>query len=127
MQKEAILGRTVLLLIPILLAATIALAAEAPKASRSVDVHLSEYAIDMPHTLPPGPTTFTLHNDGKKVHRFKIEGPGIATGLMSEQVSPGHTGTLDVTLEPGEYKVLCPIGSHSIKGMALTLEVAAKP
>jgi plastocyanin len=101
-------------------------AAEAPpaaKASNAVDVKLTEYAIDMPHTLPPGPTTFKLHNEGKKVHRFKIEGPGI-DGAMSDEVSPRQTGSLDLTLQPGEYKVTCPIGSHSMKGMSLTVTVA---
>ena len=44
----------------------------------AVDVHLSEYAIQMPRTLPAGPTTFAVHNDGKKVHSFRIEGRDLA-------------------------------------------------
>jgi hypothetical protein len=28
-----------------------------------------------------------------------------------------------VTLQPGVYKVYCPIGSHASKGMAMTLAV----
>jgi len=114
------------LLVPVFLfGLTAALGAEAPKetkAAGTVEVHLHEYAVDMPHTLPAGPTTFVIHNDGGKTHSFKIEGPGIDE-LLSAPVPPGSTGTLKVTLQPGEYKVYCPIGSHEIKGMKITLVV----
>jgi uncharacterized cupredoxin-like copper-binding protein len=99
--------------------------AQGDKAAGAVEVHLSEYTIDMPHTLPPGPTTFHLHNDGHKTHRFKITGPGIESE-QSTAVKPGDSETVQVTLQPGEYKVSCPIGSHSAKGMMLTLVVGAK-
>jgi len=91
-----------------------------------VEVHLTEYAIAMPKTLPAGPTTFALSNDGKKSHSFKIEGPGLDE-LLSKPVRPHETGTLQVTLQPGEYKVYCPIGSHAAKGMTMTLTVTVKP
>ena len=115
------------LLVPVfLLGLTAALGAEAPKeetkAAGTVEVHLHEYAVDMPHTLPAGPTTFVVHNDGGKVHSFKIEGPGLEE-LMASPIQPGTTGTLKVTLQPGEYKVYCPVGSHEAKGMTIKLEV----
>jgi len=90
----------------------------------SVEVHLMEYAVKMPTTLPAGPTTFVLHNDGNKKHAFKIEGPGIE-GTQSAILEAHATGELKVTLQPGEYKVYCPIGSHSIKGMNVKLVVTA--
>jgi hypothetical protein len=62
-------------LLLLLLGSTAATAAEAPPAA-PVEVHLREYAVEMPKTLPAGPTTFVVHNDGKKFHSFKIEGPG---------------------------------------------------
>lgn len=98
--------------------ALVLLASAAP----GVEVRLTEYAIDMPHTLPPGPTTFVLHNEGHKSHSFKLEGPGIAD-MTPVIVKPNRTGTAEVTLQPGEYKVWCPIGSHSAKGMTMTLTV----
>jgi uncharacterized cupredoxin-like copper-binding protein len=101
--------------------------AEAPKEDKTagtVEVHLREYAVDMPATLPAGPTTFVVHNDGGKVHSFKIEGPGM-TELLEKPVAPHASGTLKVTLQPGEYKVYCPVGSHEIKGMKMTLTVTA--
>jgi uncharacterized cupredoxin-like copper-binding protein len=113
------------LLVPVFLFALAASAAEAPKdekAAGTVDVHLHEYAVEMPKTLPAGPTTFVVHNDGGKTHSFKIEGPGIDE-LLSKPVPPHESGTLQVTLKPGEYKVYCPVGSHEIKGMKTTLVV----
>ena len=89
-----------------------------------VDVHLSEYAIQMPQTLPAGPTTFVVHNDGKKFHSFRIEGPGLSE-ILAKPVEPQMTESLQVTLQPGEYKVYCPVGSHENKGMKTTLKVTA--
>jgi Cupredoxin-like domain len=101
--------------------------AEQPqKGPGGVEVHLTEYTVDLPKTLPAGPTTFTIHNDGRKTHSFKIEGPGIDE-LLSKPVRPKNTGTLQLTLQPGEYKIYCPIGNHSVKGMTMTLKVTAKP
>jgi uncharacterized cupredoxin-like copper-binding protein len=106
----------------LLLGLTAASGAEGPAA---VEVRLTEYAIDMPHTLPPGPTTFTLRNEGHKSHSFKIEGPGIED-MTPTILRPNTTATVQVTLQPGDYKVYCPIGSHSAKGMTMTLSVKAK-
>jgi uncharacterized cupredoxin-like copper-binding protein len=95
------------------------------KTAATVEVRLSEYAIEMPHTLPAGPTTFHVSNEGKKTHSFKIEGPGIDE-LLSAPVKPRTAGSLQVTLQPGEYKVYCPVGSHESKGMTMKLAVTAK-
>ena len=118
-----------LLLLPILLLTlTAASAVEPPadKAAGTVDVHLSEYAIKMPDTLPAGPTTFVVHNDGNKTHSFRIEGPGLSEAILAKPVPPQETENLQVTLQPGEYKVYCPVGSHEVKGMKVTLRVTAK-
>jgi uncharacterized cupredoxin-like copper-binding protein len=124
------LRQAFLLLVPLCLAGlTAARGAEAPPkapAAAAVEVHLKEYTITMPKTLPAGPTTFSVHDDGAKAHSFKIEGPGVEE-LLAKPLHPGETGTLQVTLQPGEYKVYCPIGSHSAKGMSITLTVTAKP
>jgi uncharacterized cupredoxin-like copper-binding protein len=118
------------LLVPalLLLGPTAAPGAETPQGEKTaaVEVHLHEYAVEMPKTLPAGPTTFVVHNDGKKTHSFKIEGPGIDQ-ILAQPVDPQTTGELKVTLQPGEYKVYCPIGSHEVKGMKTTLTVTAKP
>jgi hypothetical protein len=94
-------------------------------ATDPVEVHLSEYAIEMPRTLPAGPMTFLVSNDGKNTHSFKIEGPGLAA-MLAAPVRPRKTASLQVTLVPGDYKVYCPVGSHEAKGMTTTLTVTAK-
>jgi uncharacterized cupredoxin-like copper-binding protein len=95
------------------------------KAAGTVEVRLTEYAVEMPATLPAGPTTFLVHNKGVKRHSFKIQGPGIDT-MLEAVVPQKKTGKLEVTLQPGEYKVYCPIGNHSAKGMTMKLLVTAK-
>jgi len=120
---------TFLLLVPIvffgLSAATGSAEPQADKAAATVEVRLDEYTIEMPHTLPPGPTTFLVRNEGQKNHSFEIEGPGIDSRLEAS-VRPHATASLQVTLQPGEYKVYCPLGSHASKGMKMTLVVSEK-
>jgi uncharacterized cupredoxin-like copper-binding protein len=121
--------RVLSLLVPVvLLGLTAALAADPPAAEKgaTVEVHLREYAIQMPETLPAGPTTFVVHNDGQKHHSFKLEGPG-SEGIVEKPIPAGETGSLTITLKAGEYKVYCPIGSHEVKGMTRKLVVTAPP
>jgi plastocyanin len=129
MRKVPLMRAAACLVLPILLfSLTAAVGAEEPKgdkAAGTVDVRLSEHVIEMPNTLPAGPTTFLIHNEGKKIHSFKVEGPGV-DALLSEPVQPRASGQLQVTLQPGEYKVYCPIGSHEAKGMTMKLTVTAK-
>jgi uncharacterized cupredoxin-like copper-binding protein len=99
---------------------TAAMAAE----KAPVEVVLDEYSIDMPHTLPPGATTFHITNKGQKSHSFKIQGPGIDVTLEAV-VRPKASTDLQVTLEAGEYDVICPIGSHAAKGMTMKLVVGS--
>jgi hypothetical protein len=119
-------------LVPVLLllGLTTAFASEDPKTdpgAGKVTVRLSEYKVELPETLPPGPTTFVVHNVGEKTHSFKIEGPGIPPDtLLAKPIPPETTAELQVTLVPGEYKVFCPIGSHEVKGMVKKLTVTAK-
>ena len=120
--------RLILLPLVLVFGLTTAASPEEPqgdKAAGTVDVHLTEYAVEMPHTLPAGPATFLVHNEGKKRHSFKIQGPGIEQ-MLEAIVSPRETGTLQVTLQPGEYTVFCPIGNHASKGMKMTLVVTEK-
>jgi plastocyanin len=121
--------RVLSILLPVvLLGLPIAAGAEEPRerdAAAQVEVRLSEYAVEMPQSLAAGPTLFLVRNDGRKNHSFKIEGPGV-DNMLETVVKPHETGSLQVTLQPGEYKVYCPIGSHAVKGMTMSLTVRAK-
>lgn len=89
----------------------------------AVEVRLHGRTIEMPTTLPPGETTFTITNTGEHEHNFEIEGNGVERELESN-LAPGETGELTVELEPGTYTVYCPVGDHREEGMVTTLRVA---
>jgi uncharacterized cupredoxin-like copper-binding protein len=89
----------------------------------TVAVRLVEYRIEMPATLPAGPTTFAVRNDGKRKHNIEIEGQGLEAKLPSD-LDPGQRGELTVDLKPGQYEVYCPVRDHKAKhGMTTTLTV----
>lgn len=95
----------------------------------TVNVRLTEYRIQMSRSLPPGPTVFRVTNSGAVEHNFEIEGEG-AAGMREKfgrDLHPTQTRTLAVTLEPGKYKVFCPVGTHLRRGGVLILEVSGPP
>ncbi|HUP66450.1 MAG TPA: copper-binding protein [Thermoanaerobaculia bacterium] len=92
----------------------------------TVAVRLTDYAIEMPTTLPPGPTTFQIANAGSEDHNFEIEGNGIEKELPAP-LKPGESGTLDADLLPGNYEIYCPVGDHDEKGMRARLRVEDAP
>lgn len=88
-----------------------------------VEVRLTEYAIQMPQEIPAGTTAFVIHNQGTVQHNFEIEGQGIEEKLPVP-LAPGATGSLQVTLPRGEYKVYCPVADHESEGMTARLIVS---
>jgi uncharacterized cupredoxin-like copper-binding protein len=93
-----------------------------PEVNR-VEVGLTEYEINMPSSLPPGPTVFEVANTGAVVHNIEIEGQGV-DAVLESNLQPGETGTLEVDLQPGTYEVICPVGNHAQLGMRLELTVS---
>lgn len=89
-----------------------------------VQVSLTDFSIEMPETLPAGPTTFRVSNDGAVEHNFEVEGQGMEEEL-EENLAPGGTGTLQVDLEPGTYEIYCPVADHADRGMRMELTVQA--
>jgi hypothetical protein len=89
-----------------------------------VDVSLTEFAIDMPTTLPAGNVRFNVTNNGTVPHSFVLEGEGISKQLANN-VPPGGSSKLNADLKPGTYTVFCPVGegAHRTKGMEVTLTV----
>ena len=98
-------------------------AAAAAAASAPVAVSLREFAIDMPDSLPAGPTTFTVTNDGTIEHSFEIEGQGVEQDL-EHHLKPGESMDLQVDLAPGTYEVYCPVDGHKEQGMERDLTVS---
>lgn len=96
--------------------------AATPKPARATqEVHLLEYSIHMPDSLPAGPVTFRVENAGKEVHGFDIAGNGATLSLG--RIQRGDIKTLDVDLTPGTYTVTCPVDGHKGKGMSKTVTV----
>jgi uncharacterized cupredoxin-like copper-binding protein len=97
-------------------------AAASDSAKGSVDVNLTEYKIEMPAVVSAGATTFKVTNTGKDTHGFEIEGNGIEKALKP-RLKKGESGSLQVDLKPGTYKVYCPVLGHKMRGMSLNLTV----
>lgn len=91
-------------------------------AAGAVQVSLIEYAIEMPTSIPAGPTTFEITNNGTEEHGFEIEG-GEVEEALEPRLQPGETGTLQVDLPPGTYEVYCPVSDHADEGMRIELTV----
>jgi len=88
-----------------------------------VDVIMTEWAIEMPETLPAGPITFNLINEGEFRHTIEIEGEGFEDA--GEVVEGGEEALFETELEPGTYTVYCPVndGGHREQGMEIEVTV----
>ena len=64
-----------------------------------------------------GSVTFTVVNNGKLAHDFKIGGKKTAL------VKPGKSAKLTVTLKAGKAAYLCTVAGHAAAGMKGTLLV----
>jgi uncharacterized cupredoxin-like copper-binding protein len=93
-----------------------------PAEGAAVEVVLTEFAIDMPTSVPAGTVSFDIANSGEMAHNFEIEGGGLEESL-DEDLGPNQAETLTVELEAGTYTVYCPIGDHREQGMEVELQV----
>jgi len=127
--------------------------ASAPTPSRHslVTVHAKEYAFAAPGSIAAGTTTFRLVNDGKEPHQISIvqlaRGKTMADFVAAAKANqptpwavgaggpnaagPGQTIDATVTLDAGNYLILCWVPSpgspvpHLVKGMIQPLTVTA--
>src|SRR2546425_299304 len=102
------------------------IASRAPGAPVAVSAKLSEWKVELSaSTVPAGTVTFTVTNAGSIPHAFEIEGHGIEK--QTDQIQPGSTATLTLTLKLGTYEVYCPVGegSHQKLGMETHLKAVA--
>ncbi|AEV73328.1 putative copper-binding protein [Mycolicibacterium rhodesiae NBB3] len=101
-------------------------AAEQPATTASgppVQVQLNEFTIQLPQqNFRPGTYTFAASNEGQAPHALEIEGPGLEQA--TDTLSAGQSADLTVTLQPGSYKVYCPVGNHDEQGMNTTINVS---
>jgi uncharacterized cupredoxin-like copper-binding protein len=116
----------------------------ASEGGNSVAVTLNDYAIQpATTTIPAGEVTFAIENTGATKHEMVVirtdvaiddmavedhetdeEAPGMTPIGEVEDVEPGESTNLVLTLEPGRYVFLCNLPRHFERGMATEVEVA---
>lgn len=85
-----------------------------------IKITASDYKFDPPaFTVKAGQqVTVTLVNEGKKAHNIQFDLPDGKTAKITEDVSPGQTGTVEFTAGgPGTFTFTCPVDMHSALGM----------
>ncbi len=88
-----------------------------------VQVQMNEFTIQLPQqNFRPGTYTFVASNEGQAPHALEIEGPGLEQA--TDTLTAGQSADLTVTLQPGSYKVYCPVGNHDEQGMNTTITVS---
>jgi len=96
--------------------------AEDISTEETVEVALTEWAINMPAELEAGTAIFEVINDGTVPHTFQISGSNLDTALAAP-IGPGETSILTVDLTPGIYVVFCPLGDGAHREIGMQLEV----
>jgi plastocyanin len=93
-------------------------------APQVVDVVATDFKYDPERlTLPAGATTFSVRNSGVIDHNFAIENsPGSFVAVLNN-IPAGRASSLDVTLTPGTYTMVCTLPAHREAGMVGTLTV----
>lgn len=90
----------------------------------SLQVSETEYALDPADTtVPAGPVSIEVTNDGEIPHNLELEGNSVEEELEAD-LDAGESGTLEVDLEPGTYEWYCPIANHRELGMEGKITVA---
>lgn len=86
--------------------------------SRTVEVRLTPAGCDPATlTLPAGPTTFQVRNDGAAgVTEFEVLDAGKRVVGEVENLAPGLRGSLSLNLAAGSYQLKCPGGSGQASG-----------
>ena len=106
-----------------------------------IAVTLKDFSVSAdPATFAHGDITFGIHNDGPSVHEFVIlrtdDAPDalpVENGVIpedqidmvdeAEDIAPGTDTTLDVSLEPGSYVLVCNLPAHYAAGMRAAFTV----
>jgi uncharacterized cupredoxin-like copper-binding protein len=100
------------------LVAVPAFAREQRQSAVNIKVYAKEFSFRLPlKSAKRGKIMFTLVNQGKLPHDFKIAGKKTALA------NPGRTVKVTVTLKKGKYKYICTVPGHASAGMRGTFTV----
>ena len=102
------------------------------KPEADIAVALTDFAIDMPTTLPSGSVTLEITNQGSQAHEFFLLKEGEKPSRHSPGVTPfnpGSTVWVEFDLEAGNYSAVCHFPdtktgkSHAALGMEMEFTV----
>lgn len=94
-------------------------------AELSATIRFKDFQLDPDSVkVAAGTVRFTLVNEGRYTHDFRIEGNGVDD--KSPRIGAGRTIEWSITLQPGEYKISCPVSNHADRGMTGTLAVVGQ-
>ncbi|WP_179402307.1 cupredoxin domain-containing protein [Burkholderia guangdongensis] len=125
-------------------AAVLGMAAQPAHAQQTVDATLLASSIELgTHSVKPGRVTFDVRNsaDSPMTHEFVVLKTDLADGALPvrdgqvlerglrkigeiEDIAPGQSRHLTLTLAPGRYALICNMPGHYALGMHTTLVVA---
>ncbi|HET9768570.1 MAG TPA: hypothetical protein VFS60_17120 [Thermoanaerobaculia bacterium] len=80
--------------------------------ARVVDVALTGTSFQVVGSMAPGPARFRVRNVSSGRHSFAIDGSG-QTFKLEDPLDPGESGTLDVELASGSFRIRCPLSGHT--------------
>lgn len=149
--RGPVAGRTLLLIIPIMLLLTVACApantgvettGESAGAAGRIAVTLQEWSVvAVPSSAPAGDVAFEVSNQGALLHNFVVFATALAPDALPvkngqvvgsdgvkevgriDELSPGSTKRLSLVLEAGSYVLICNEPGHYQQGMHLAFSV----
>lgn len=89
---------------------------------QTVQVQINDHQLEMPSSLPTGPTMFHISNAGSHDHSFGITGPA-GEQKLEKPLKPGETAELELYLDTGTYRVYCPVDESHGDSMQMALNV----
>lgn len=93
-------------------------------ASTTLNVTLTEFAIEGDLTAPAGRVQLNVTNAGSIEHNLALVDPSV----KSSNLMAGASETLDLgVLEPGTYTLICEIAGHEASGMTAQLVITDGP
>ncbi len=94
----------------------------APAAATTVDLTLSEFAIEGNLTAPAGDVNLNITNIGSATHNIVLRDLALTSG----DIASGGNGSLALgKLDAGTYQVFCSIPGHEASGMVADLVITA--
>jgi hypothetical protein len=118
--STVILCAALLAVLPLLVACS---GGKAQEEAPTVQVRVTDNAIEMPNPMPTGAVKFQIINAGTHEHSFGITGP-VGDITLPQPLKPGETASLDeMFLDTGTYRVYCPVDEKHGESMQIALNV----